>query len=85
MTHIQQNIFLAKEAIKVGTDANPTASIQQMWERKEIELVSKYDERVVAMYWPDFYSVDSALFVRKNKHVPALPKKIEDLKDLPDH
>ena len=41
--------------------------------------------RLVALHWPDFYSIDSALFVRKNKHVPTLPKKIEDLKDLPDH
>jgi hypothetical protein len=41
--------------------------------------------RLEVLHWPDFYSIDSALFVRKNKHVPTLPKKIEDLKDLPDH
>jgi hypothetical protein len=38
MSPIEQDIFLAKEAIKVAIDADPTTSIQQIWERKEIEF-----------------------------------------------
>ena len=38
----------------------------------------------MAKYCPDLHSIDSALYVRKGKHVPVLPKGLDELKDLPD-
>ena len=40
-------------------------SVQQLWENKEIELTVKYGANKVAMFWPYFNSVDSALFVKR--------------------
>lgn len=85
MTPIEHGMFVFKNhEIKLLIDANPTHSIQQFWEKKEVELVLKYDQKLVARYWPDFASVDIALFVRKNKHVPSLLKSLDELKDLPE-
>ena len=40
--------------------------------------------RLVALYLPEFHSIDSAFFKKKSNLVPTLPTSLEDLKDLPD-
>ena len=46
--------------------------------------MNKFGPELVAAYWPEFESKDSAYFAHKNKFVPKLPTGIEDLKDLPE-
>ena len=65
-------------------DSNPAVSIHSVWEDKQVELTLIYGERLVAKYCPDLHSIDSAVYVRKGKHVPVLLKSLDELKDLPD-
>lgn len=44
----------------------------------------KHGSNVVAEYWPEFYSKDSALFNKKSKNLPALPSSLSELTDLPN-
>ena len=52
--------------------------------QKKIELTLLFGSRLVALYLPDFDSVESGLFTKKSEHLPNLPKNIEELKGLPD-
>ena len=47
-------------------------------------MVNNYGPALVAEFWPEFESKDSAFFAHKNKLVPKLTTNIHDLKDLPD-
>jgi hypothetical protein len=66
--------------------SNPTTSIKNVYDQKEIELVNKwinkYGPELVAAYWSDFETKDSTYFAHKNKFVPKLPTSLLELKDL---
>lgn len=85
MEPIQSEIMLIMQEIDNIILNNPTISIQNIYNQKEVELVDKYGALLVATYWPEFESKDSAFFAHKNKLVPKLPTSIDDLKDLPDN
>ena len=84
MEPIQSEIMVILSEIDQVILANPTQSIKNAYNQKEIELVAKYGPALVATYWPEFESKDSAFFAHKNKLVPKLPTNIDDLKDLPE-
>ena len=84
MESIQIEIMVALADIDKIIISNPTTSIKNVYDQKEIELVNKFGPELVAAYWPEFESKDSAYFAHKNKFVPKLPTGIEDLKDLPE-
>ena len=79
---IECEIMKARHEIINEMDRCPSISVQQLWENKEIELTVKYGAKQVAIFWPDFNSVESALFVKKNKFVPKLPTGLLDLKEI---
>ena len=74
MELIQSEIMVILSEIDQIILANPTQSIKNVYNQKEIELVVKYGAELVANY-----------FAHKNKMVPKLPTNIDDLKDLPQH
>ena len=84
MENIQSEIMIILQEINKIVVENPTQSIKNIYDQKEVELVNKFGAKLVAEFWPEFDSKDSALFVHKNKLVPKLPKNIDDLKDLPE-
>ena len=84
MEPIESEIMFTLSEIDRIILANPTISIKNVYNQKEIELVAKYGPALVATYWPEFESKDSAFFAHKNKLVPKLPTNIDDLKDLPE-
>jgi hypothetical protein len=83
MLKIQTEIMLVLADVDKIIIENPTTSIKNVYDQKEIELVNKYGPELVAAYWPEFQSKDSTYFAHKNKIVPKLPTNINDLKDLP--
>jgi hypothetical protein len=83
METIQTDIMLALAEVDKIIISNPTTSIKNVYDQKEIELVNKYGPELVAAYWPEFETKDSTYFAHKNKFVPKLPTSLLDLKDLP--
>lgn len=81
---VECDIILMNIEIQSLISTNPTTSIKNIYNQKEIELTIKYGSQLVAKHWPEFDSKDSGLFKRKNKLVPKLPSSIEDLTDLPE-
>jgi hypothetical protein len=62
MEPIQSEIMVILSEIDQVILANPTQSIKNAYNQKEIELVIKYGAELVANYWPEFESKDSAYF-----------------------
>ena len=85
MEPIQREVMLALAEIDELILANPTQSIKNIYNQKEIDLVAKFGASLVATHWPEFESKDSAYFAHKNKILLKLPQNIDDLKDLPSH
>ena len=70
MEPIQCEVMEALAEVDQLILANPTQSIKNIYNQKEIELVVKYGPQLVATYWPEFETKDSAYFMHKNKIVP---------------
>ena len=66
MESIQSEIMEALADIDKIIISNPTTSIKNVYDQKEIELVNKFGPELVAAYWPEFESKDSAYFAHKN-------------------
>ena len=64
---IQCDIMLIDIEIDRFINENPTLSIKNMYDQKEIDLTVKYGSFLVAKYWPEYESRDSALFKKKTK------------------
>ncbi len=44
--------------------SNPTTSIKNVYDQKEIELANKYGPDLVAAYWPEFAKIGPILTLR---------------------
>ena len=78
MQPIECEIKIIMNEIDKTIEENPTVSIKNTYDQKEIELLKKYGPLKVAMYWPEFEKKDSHFFARKNKLIPKLPTSIHD-------
>ena len=58
MLEIQTEIMLVFADVDKIIIENPTTSIKNVYDQKEIELVNKYGPELVAAYWPVFQSKD---------------------------
>ena len=60
---------------------HPNFSAKDIYDQKEVELISKYGPQLVAKFLPEFESRDNTIFRAKYKSVPKLPTNINDLTD----